>query len=166
MTLKNILVFLLASAVVVFVGFSVQPAAKMYATIGNEIIQDKFTAPCESKMRALYHDYIMDAIVKKLDAPRISNWNDELDRQYFCIAHERDITISSYAINKNIGNYTLKELPGNMVLFFESNLGPNGVGDIDDVLYKVWHGGAAGIIFADGRTAHLNKEQVNYLRWE
>ena len=70
-----------------------------------------------------------------------------------------------YAININIEKYKYNDLPDNLVLFFESDLGWNGVGGKNDVNYSN-HNGKAGIITVDGHIFLTQKEVVEGLQWE
>ena len=136
---------------------------------GKSIVRQEISNTCEWHMRAICNGFYRYAVVNKLDSPFIPNWCDELtlERPPICPADygQEDIKCS-YAINKNIVKYKFEDLPDDIVLFFESDLGWNGVGDKNDVNYNNHDDFTAGIVFADGYITHLNKEAVDKLRWE
>ncbi|HPD48639.1 MAG TPA: hypothetical protein P5279_17820 [Anaerohalosphaeraceae bacterium] len=140
-----------------------------FDAVGDWVYQDKMKDACEVEMRRIYSRFIRYAITNKLDLPQTLNWCDTLDLDeplcpvdYF--AHKE--IQCSYAINKNIEKYSFKDLPDSIVLFFESDLGWNGVGDRYNVNYSNHDDVSAGIIFANGSIAHIKKETVENLRWE
>lgn len=105
--------------------------------------------------------------------PALSNWCDRLQpyakRQkhsilepvYQCPIDE--IGPCSYAMNENIP-IDSHELPGDLVLLFESAPGWNQIGGTDEVVVDR-HGPGANIAFADGHVEFVKTEDIAALRW-
>jgi prepilin-type processing-associated H-X9-DG protein len=98
----------------------------------------------------------------------LNNWTEAL-KPY----HEDDKTLKcskdkigpcSYAMNENIPN-DAKELPGDLVLLFESAPGWNQVGGADDVITDRHGKPGANIAFADGHVEFIKPEDIPALCW-
>ena len=106
--------------------------------------------------------------------PAQSNWCDLLQSYtesdippilkplYQCPVDE--IGPCSYAMNENIPA-DAKELPGDLVLLFESAPGWNQVGGPDDVVTDRHGKPGANIAFADGHVEFVEAEKIPTLRW-
>ena len=70
----------------------------------------------------------------------------------------------SYAMNENIPAGA-NELPGDMVLLFESAPGWNQTGGADDVVTDRHKRPGANIAFADGHVKFVKPEDIPNLRW-
>ncbi len=70
----------------------------------------------------------------------------------------------SYAMNENIPA-DANELPGDLVLLFESAPGWNTIGGSDDVVTDRHGGPGANIAFADGHVEFVEAEEIPNLRW-
>lgn len=70
----------------------------------------------------------------------------------------------SYAMNANIPADT-NDLPGDLVLFFESAPGWNQTGGPDDVVTDRHDKPGANIAFADGTVEFIEAEDIPNLRW-
>jgi prepilin-type processing-associated H-X9-DG protein len=73
----------------------------------------------------------------------------------------------SYAINENAHKIETGRSPAQFVVLFESNLGRNGVGGMDDVVLRHnQHQGIGGnITFADGHTEFVTEGRIADLQW-
>jgi prepilin-type processing-associated H-X9-DG protein len=71
---------------------------------------------------------------------------------------------SSYAMNENIPADT-NELPGDLVLLFESAPGWNQIGGPDDVVTDRHGRPGANIAFADGHVEFVDADDIPTLRW-
>ena len=69
---------------------------------------------------------------------------------------------SSYAMNKHIAGKKLRDLPADIVLFFESDLGWNTVGGPEDLVLR--HCGC-NIGFADGHVEFVTEDRIADLKW-
>ena len=97
------------------------------------------------------------------------DWCDALkDEPTFDIALLRcnydKIGPCSYAMNENIP-VDVNELPGDLVLLFESAPGWNQVGGVDDVVTDRHGKAGANIAFADGSVEFVEAEEIPKLRW-
>ena len=163
--MKRIITILL----IIVLGFAAIVFCHSY--FGRKIISKKIADSCNMGLRIICNRFYRYAILSKRDFPTTMQWCDNI------IAHsEKDILICagtenrdikcSYAINRNVEKYKFKDLPDDLVLFFESNLGWNGIGYKNDVNYRNHSWGLAGIVMADGEVIHAKKEIVKNLRWE
>ena len=77
---------------------------------------------------------------------------------------------SSYALNKYIEGREFSDLPDDIVVIFESDLGWNGVGGKNDVDFNNHdyrlESTSAGILQADGSVIYVTKNEIDSLRWE
>ncbi|MDE2679745.1 MAG: GYF domain-containing protein [Verrucomicrobiota bacterium] len=100
--------------------------------------------------------------------PDATKWSDELlpfvgnDKQVFISSADPDG--SSYAFNKNLSGMKLDDLQAaaRTVVFFESDLGWNGAGGIDDAIAL---GDDFLIGFADGHMERVSGEDLDKLNW-
>ena len=124
---------------------------------------------CRAKINQL-SECILETSKANNNKYQNSNWcdliKDEIDFEdtYRCL---RDKTgPCSYAMNENIPA-DANELPGDLVLLFESAPGWNQTGGADDVVidrhYKNRLGG--NIAFADGHVEFVEAEDIPNLRW-
>ena len=137
----------------------------------REMIDSKFEDVCDMNLKIICNRFYRHAILSKLESPITTQWCDKMiphsDRgRLFCHIEKNENSKSSYAINKSIEKYDFNDLPDDLVLFFESDLGWNGVGGKDDVNYDNHRGGLAGIVFVRGTTTHSKKETVDKYRWD
>lgn len=73
---------------------------------------------------------------------------------------------SAYAMNKHAAGKKLSELPGDMVLMFESKPGWNQVGG-PELLTTENHGGVGcNILFGDGHVEFVKTEELSKLKWK
>ena len=105
---------------------------------------------------------------EKVFWPSIESWNDstkpylEFEGAFRC---PNDKTSPcSYAINKNIPA-NANELPGDLVILFESTPGWNQAGGADDVVTDRHGKPGANIAFADGHVEFIKSEDIPTLRW-
>ena len=132
-------------------------------------------AICGTRLKKL-SDYYVFYEYNKGSLPHLSDWCDllgpyvkpdlsaALKPVYQCPVDE--IGPCSYAMNENIQTEA-DELPGDLVLLFESAPGWNQVGGADDVLTNR-HGEknpGANIAFADGHVEFVKTEDIPILRW-
>ncbi len=105
--------------------------------------------------------------------PTSQQWCDLLmqeagvPQQSFQCSADRE-AMFGYAINKNVYGVERGEIDTQMVVLFESNLGRNGVGGLQDVALR--HRGFGGqmgcnIVFVDGHTEFVTEEGIAELRW-
>jgi prepilin-type processing-associated H-X9-DG protein len=101
--------------------------------------------------------------------PILNQWCDLLEsfsdpEHNKCPADE--IGPCSYAMNENMPA-EVKELPGDLVVLFESTPGWNRVGGADDVVTDRHDkkNPGANIAFADGRVEFVRAEDISKLRW-
>ena len=100
--------------------------------------------------------------------PDAAKWSDALlpyvdnEKQVFISSVDPDG--SSYAFNKNLSGMKLDDLPAvaRTVVFFESDLGWNGAGGIDDAI-ALEDGFLIG--FADGHVERVSGEDLDKLNW-
>lgn len=74
----------------------------------------------------------------------------------------------SYAVNEKIGGIDLREAPADLVVLFESDLGRNGVGGREDVIFRhqLHDQPGCNILFADGHVEFVTEDRIGELRWE
>ena len=102
--------------------------------------------------------------------PDASKWGDALlpyvdnERQVFISSSDPDAEGSSYAYNKSLSGMKLDDLQAvaRTVVFFESDLGWNGAGGIDDAI-ALDDGFLIG--FADGHVERVSGEDLDKLNW-
>jgi len=72
-----------------------------------------------------------------------------------------------YAINKNLYTSNPRQRDAQLVVLFEANLGRNGVGGPEDVVYRHCRSGqkACNIAFADGHTELVTEDRITGLKW-
>ena len=97
----------------------------------------------------------------------IENWCDtlktyDLDDDFQCPADKTGPC--SYAMNENIPA-DANELPGDLVLLFESAPGWNQIGGPEDVVTDRHDKPGANIAFADGRVEFVEADKIPTLRW-
>lgn len=121
---------------------------------------------CISNLKHLGVAFLMYQKDNKIH-PR-DNWCDTLKPYYKdtqllqCLIDE--IGPSSYAMNENIPADT-NELPGDLVLLFESAPGWNQIGGPDDVVTDRHGRPGANIAFADGHVEFVDADDIPTLRW-
>jgi len=93
----------------------------------------------------------------------IKPYADYEDRNIFLCPADK-IGPCSYAMNENIPA-DANELPGDLVLLFESAPGWNQTGGTDDVVTDRHGKPGANIAFADGRIEFVKPEDIPTLRW-
>lgn len=123
------------------------------------------------RLRIICNRFYRHAIASELEFPTTVQWCDKMIAD-----SEKDILICSgrgnadikcnYAINRNIKKYKFNDLPDDLVLFFESDLGWNGIGYKNDVDYSNHSKKLAGIVMVDGEIIHAPKETVDNLKWD
>ena len=101
--------------------------------------------------------------------PNDNNWCDLLkpyigENEKFWTCPSSKTGPCSYAMNENIPA-DANELPGDLVLLFESAPGWNQVGGADDVVTDRHGKPGANIAFADGHVEFVNAEDIPILRW-
>ena len=69
----------------------------------------------------------------------------------------------SYAINDNLYKVDSGQIPMQMVVLFESELGQNGVGGPEDLVIR--HEDGCNIAYADGHTEFVRAEDIANLQW-
>jgi len=102
--------------------------------------------------------------------PDAAKWSDALlpfvgnDKQVFISSADPAADGSSYAFNKNLSGMKLDDLQAvaRTVVFFESDLGWNGAGGIDDAIAL---GDGFLIGFADGHVERVSGEDLDKLNW-
>ncbi len=102
--------------------------------------------------------------------PDAAKWGDALlpyvdnEKQVFISSADPDAEGSSYAYNKSLSGVKLDDLQAaaRTVVFFESDLGWNGAGDIDDAIAL---GDGFLIAFADGHVERVSGEDLDKLNW-
>ncbi len=138
---------------------------------GRKIVNEKIADSCSMSLGIICNRFYRYAVSSKLESPTTMQWCDNMiaDSEkdiLSCVGREKQDIKYSYAINKNVEKYKFNDLPDVLVLFFESNLGWNGVGDKNDVNYSNHDGGLAGVVTASGEIGHAEKEIIENLRWE
>ncbi len=159
---------------VLFLIFAVMAFSKIYSGLkitARKNSNEKITFACSMSLRIICNRFYRYAVSSKLESPTTMQWCDNMiaDSEkdiLSCVGRENQDIKYSYAINKNVDKYKFDDLPDDLVLFFESNLGWNGVGDKNDVNYSNHDGGLAGVVTASGEIGHAEKEIVENLRWE
>ena len=100
--------------------------------------------------------------------PSANRWCDILKIYYedteILKCYSDKIGPCSYAMNENIPA-DVEELPGDLVLLFESAPGWNQVGGTDDVVTDRHSRPGANIAFADGHVEFVEAEDIPNLRW-
>ena len=140
--------------------------------VGRKIVDKKIADACSMELRIICNRFYRHAVLSKLDSPTTMQWCDNIFAD-----SKKDVLVCpggavnrgikcTFAINRNVEKYKFKDLPDDLVLFFESNLGWNGVGDKNNVNYSNHSGGLAGIVFVDGDIYHMKKEIVEKLNWD
>lgn len=124
--------------------------------------------------------YIFQALNEYADnhngqLPPGSEWNDTLisngfSSDYFVCQQEPIATglVSNFALNSNLANSKIRELPKDMVLLFECGTGWNKTGQADIAkghLMKSANIEYVNILFANGNIKHTPKDSVAELRW-
>ena len=101
--------------------------------------------------------------------PTPKQWSDDIQKYleeeskvFICPVDK--IGPCSYAMNENVP-VGAKELPGDLVLLFESAPGWNMAGGADDVVIDRHGKPGANIGFVDGRVEFINAEDIPNLRW-
>jgi hypothetical protein len=102
--------------------------------------------------------------------PDAAKWSDALlpfvgnDKEVFISSADPDAEGSSYAYNKSLSGMKLDDLQAvaRTVVFFESDLGWNGAGGIDDAIAL---GDGFLIGFADGHVERVSGEALDKLNW-
>jgi hypothetical protein len=102
--------------------------------------------------------------------PDAAKWSDALlpfvgnNKQVFISSADPDAEGSSYAYNKSLSGVKLDDLQAvaRTVVFFESDLGWNGAGGIDDAIAL---GDGFLIGFADGHVERVSGEDLDKLNW-
>jgi len=80
---------------------------------------------------------------------------------------ESSDTEFAYAINKSLYEIEPGKVPSQMVVLFEANLGRNGVGGLNDVVFRHEQNGKLGcnITFVDGHTEFVTEDRIAELKW-
>lgn len=73
----------------------------------------------------------------------------------------------SYAMNKTVFEIEPGQAPPNLVMFFEANLGRNGIGGMEDVALRHDKNGQPGsnISFVDGHVEFVTEDRIADLLW-
>lgn len=70
----------------------------------------------------------------------------------------------SYALNENLAERSMKDVPPNVVMLFEADAGPNAVGG-PEMLVSDRHKGGCNILFTDGHTEFIRESEIGNLKW-
>ncbi len=161
------MVWLIISSIVIIGGYLV------FQIVDYKLVDYKLRQHCNSSLRTVCNLYYRTVIITNSSVPIVENWCDSIDNQhtkkiYFkCPGQSPNSNPrSDYAINENVANYTFEDLPDDLVLFFESDLGWNGVGGKDDVCSMNHNNDMVGIILINGYAFHIEKGRIGELRWE
>ena len=71
-----------------------------------------------------------------------------------------------YALNRQMLNLTVEEVPADMVLIFESNPGWNQVGGVELLSTDNHKGKGCNILFGDLTARFIKTEELSKLKWE
>ena len=106
--------------------------------------------------------------------PMGENWCDlmitDAGVDYKCFDHgeESDLIFgeSAYALNKNVADMKLSDIPDDVVLLFETSPGWNKVGGPEILTTEYHQGKGCKILFADGISRFIKTKDLDTLRWE
>lgn len=145
----------------------------IFQIVDYKLVDYKLMQHCNNSLRTVCNLYYRTVIITNSSVPIVENWCDSIDNQctikiYLkCPGQSSNSNLrSDYAINENVANYTFEDFPDDLVLFFESGLGWNGVGGKDDICYTNHDNDMVGIILVDGYAFHIEKGRIGELRWE
>ncbi len=112
-----------------------------------QLYSDEFDnkLPVQDKWCDLIRDYVLDEPLYRCP----------LDKEGAC----------SYAINRDLPA-GFKDVPGDMVVLFESNAGWNQVGGAESVVTGRHVEGGCNVLFGDGRAEFVKAEDLDKLRWK
>jgi hypothetical protein len=103
--------------------------------------------------------------------PKSDSWCDivlsfvpSFPRYYFAI-HRKDEDMSVFAMNSNVSELKLSELPKNTVLLFETKLAKNPAGGLELMSTNNHPIKGCFVLFADKHIAFVRAEDFNSLRW-
>jgi hypothetical protein len=127
--------------------------------------------PCKMNLTQLYFGLILYDRNNEEHWPAEANWCDFLIEKYElaedilkCMNAKQGP--HSYAVNKNAFGLKLEDLPGDMVLMFESVPGKNQVGELELVTLENHDGKGFSVLFADGSTKFILCEDIDKLKWK
>jgi hypothetical protein len=127
---------------------------------------------CQSRLKELYQALQTYCCQTDGNLPPGESWCDILVTSQMgasslrCISDNNDSALSSYAMNRYLPE-SIDGIPENLVLFFESDLGWNGVGGPEDIAIDRHVNAEAGcfVLFADGTVSYVIAADIPLLRW-
>ena len=128
---------------------------------------------CRSNLHALHIATLCYAVDYEDQFPTPESWCDLLIKEQdvsplsFRCPVDPEGTFS-YAMNRNLTGQRIEEVSPDTVLFFEANLGRNGVGGPEDLVLRHNDDGIVGCIiaFVDNTPKFVPEEEIDELRWE
>lgn len=142
-------------------GVIIYPGAKNAYLVADRYI-------CDSNLKQLGTACIMHYWEENEAWPTKNTWCDTLWPYYeskdLLRCPDDKIGPCSYAMNENIPA-DAKELPDDLVLFFEAAPGWNQVGGADDVVTDRHRIPGPNIAFADGHVEFVDADDIPNLRW-
>jgi prepilin-type processing-associated H-X9-DG protein len=107
------------------------------------------------------------------ELPTAESWCDLLvahmkvaPKSFVCPCSNEKEGKSSYAFNKNVAGMKLDEIPGDVVMLFETTPGWNQVGGPEDLKTEYHKFNGCNVLFADGYAEFVKTKDLGGLRWE
>ena len=108
--------------------YVIASSCKILLKEGNSRIDRIIAVECGTHLRFIHKHFYNHMLIAKLESSVISRWSDIVSdasgaTALVCVLDANTDVKCSYAINENTVKYKFEELPDNLVLFFESDLG-------------------------------------------
>ncbi len=126
---------------------------------------------CVANMRHLSYEIERHAEQHNGQLPPAEHWRETLVEPNSIFNHLRcpidaPKGLSSYALNENLTDTPLADIPGNVVLLFETAPGKNPVGGRELITAKHHYGKGAMVLFANLHIEFVKTADFNDLRWQ
>lgn len=174
---KSIWISLIIFLTVIVIIILLTPAINIWGTYPE---RSRFS--CESKLKTLYNAFIEYSKIHEGVLPDGNSWCDDIlnylkgsdenkMQMYVCISDRlSDAKTCSYSMNQNLSNKLLAQVPGDVILLYESNDGWNSSGGSEKITFAnhdhLLEQKKCGVLFANGKVLHVYEKDLNNLRWK
>ena len=147
-----------------------------YLTLARFYHSVNLMKECSGNMKEIYFALKEYADKNNGELPDVHKWNDvlldagfDIDK-FVCVLEQQDENClkCSYAINKNVVNMTLSEIPRDMVLLFECDSGWNQVLGSEDAKAHNITGteyGRVNVLLGRGGVMQVPIQDINMYQW-